>query len=81
MVIDYVDGKTLNGILKKPISAQETKLLFKQIVEGVKYLHSQGVSHRDLKLDNIMVEDKTNRVVIIDFGFGTTSTKKLKYPY
>lgn len=78
MVIEYIEGKTLNGILKKQLSQEEIKTLFKQIVEGVGYLHSQGISHRDLKFDNIMVEDKTNRVVIIDFGFGTTSSKKLK---
>ena len=47
-------------------------------MEGVGYLHSQGISHRDLKFDNIMVEDKTNRIVIIDFGFGTSTAKKLR---
>ena len=76
--MEYVEGKTLNGLLKKQLSEHQVKHLFKQLVEAVGYLHSRNVSHRDLKLDNIMVEDGSNRIVIIDFGFGTISAKKLK---
>jgi serine/threonine protein kinase len=47
-------------------------------MKAVEYMHSKGVSHRDLKLDNIMIDDNSGRVVIIDFGFGSTNTKRLK---
>jgi serine/threonine protein kinase len=47
-------------------------------MKAVEYMHSKGVCHRDLKLDNIMIDDNNARVVIIDFGFGTINTKKLK---
>ena len=54
----------------------------KQIINAVKYIHSQGIIHRDLKLDNILVKffnkndyDSVNllnaQIKIIDFGFAT----------
>jgi serine/threonine protein kinase len=41
--------------------------LFNQIVNGVQYIHSKGVIHRDLKSANILL--KGNTVKIADFGF------------
>jgi MAP/microtubule affinity-regulating kinase len=43
--------------------------LFKQIIEAFEYLHSKGIAHRDVKLDNILIEEKTKMIKIIDFGF------------
>jgi|TARA_B110001450_G_scaffold255228_1_gene282248 serine/threonine protein kinase len=43
-------------------------------------LHSRGIAHRDVKLDNILIEDKTNMIKVIDFGFAAfcTNQQKLK---
>lgn len=48
--------------------------MFKQIADGIDYLHSLNISHRDIKLDNILIEDKTNMIKIIDFGFSVISS-------
>ena len=45
----------------------EAWFYFKQLLEGIEYLHSQGYSHCDLKLDNILIKD-LETVVICDFG-------------
>ena len=47
---------------------KEIKAVFKKIVEGVGYLHSCDVVHRDIKLNNIVL-DNLDKPKIIDFGF------------
>jgi len=45
-------------------------LIAYQIACGLKYMHSYGVVHRDLKLENIMMSDQTDHAIpkIVDFG-------------
>lgn len=49
--------------LKEPIA----KVLFKQIIEAIGYIHTRNIVHRDIKLDNILLDGKGN-VKIGDFG-------------
>lgn len=58
-ISDYLDGK--------PISETLARFYFQQIVDGVAYCHLTGVAHRDLKLDNILLDNNAN-IKITDFG-------------
>ena len=49
------------------------KHIFKQLVRGISYMHSKGYAHRDLKLDNILMDTATKNIKIIDFGFSLKS--------
>lgn len=49
------------------LSECEAKIFFRQILEALSYLHSRGVSHRDIKLENLLI-DQFGRVKISDFG-------------
>jgi len=48
--------------------------MFRQVLEGVSFLHQQGVYHRDLKLENIFLSDSWHPK-IGDFGFATRKTQ------
>ena len=49
------------------------KHIFKQLLRGIAYMHSKDYAHRDLKLDNILMDVATKNIKIIDFGFSLKS--------
>ena len=68
IVMEYVCGDLLGFIRKRgKLSESVSKLIFKQMIEGLKYIHKKKVVHRDIKLDNILI-DLTNTIKICDFG-------------
>ena len=63
------NGDLYNYIIsQKFLSEQEAKILFKQFLFGLNYIHSIGAMHRDLKPENILL-DSTYSAKISDFGF------------
>ncbi|ANZ73760.1 BA75_00792T0 [Komagataella pastoris] len=70
IVLEYASGGELfdyileNRYLKDHMASK----LFAQLVSGVDYMHSKGIVHRDLKLENLLL-DKHKNIIITDFGF------------
>ena len=69
MVMEYADGGDLLHFVKKvgPIGESDAKYIFKQIVYGLAHCHCRSVLHRDVKLDNILLDGESG-VKICDFG-------------
>ncbi|KAL6944271.1 hypothetical protein ACO0RG_001003 [Hanseniaspora osmophila] len=66
-VMEYCDYDLFAIVMSNKMSYDEICCCFKQILNGVEYLHSIGLAHRDLKLDNCVV-DQHGIVKLIDFG-------------
>ena len=78
IIMEYINGISLREYYNKNIKNQlnltkeKEKILktyFIQIFSAMGYLHRNHMSHRDIKLENILL-DKENEIKIIDFGFG-----------
>lgn len=68
LVMEYVEGRSLCRHLKENDLSQRQQLaVLVQILDGLAAAHSQGIIHRDLKLDNILI-DARGRAKIGDFG-------------
>ena len=68
IVMEYVCGDLLSFIRKRnKLNEPSAKIIFKQIIEGLKYIHKKKIIHRDIKLDNILI-DLNNTIKICDFG-------------
>ena len=67
-------GGSTHGYLKsKPNRRMEeinAKKIIGQLLSALSYLHSKCISHRDIKLENVMLDNYRN-VKLIDFGFST----------
>lgn len=63
------EGELFNWIvMKQKLTEQETRKVFIQLFQGVKYLHERGIVHRDIKPENILLTDKDLHVKLADFG-------------
>lgn len=77
MVLEYCGGGELFDFIINRTRVEEplAKVFFKQIVETIGYVHSQGVVHRDLKPENLLLTE-TNQIKLIDFGLCSTVVDK-----
>ena len=77
IVMEYINGISMRQYYNKNIKNQKLnpekeiiiKDYFYQIFSAMSYLHKNHMAHRDIKLENILI-DKNNQIKIIDFGFG-----------
>ncbi|XP_057522154.1 CBL-interacting serine/threonine-protein kinase 9-like isoform X1 [Amaranthus tricolor] len=74
IVLELVDGGEFFDIIAKNgrLKEEEARKYFQQLIDAVDFCHSRGVYHRDLKLDNLLV-DSCGVLKVADFGLSTFS--------
>jgi len=74
------NGKDLFNFISEHNTMSETlaKHVFKQLLDTVEQVHEAGVVHRDIKDENILIDTRTYKIKLIDFG---SSAKLHNYNY
>ncbi|KAJ9115095.1 hypothetical protein QFC22_005423 [Naganishia vaughanmartiniae] len=70
IILDFANGGELfdHILAHRYLKEKDASKLFAQLISGVHYLHQKNIVHRDLKLENLLL-DKHRNVIITDFGF------------
>lgn len=78
MIMEVCDNGDLLDIIKveKFIADRQAGSWFHQLIDGLVYLHSKGIVHRDLKCENLLL-DKRKTIKISDYGFARANMKSL----
>ena len=78
IVMEYVEGKSLAEVIpREGIEEKYARRIFREILIAVEYIHSKNIVHRDLKLDNILLNNSSltmaseSMIKIVDFGFSS----------
>ena len=80
MVMEFVSGGDLMDFVAAhgPVGEDAGREITRQILDAVQYIHKMGISHRDLKPDNILIEqDDPVLVKITDFGLAKIQSAEL----
>ena len=82
-----VRGQTLAQFVKEKVrlSVDQARRYICKLLQAVSYLHYEGVAHRDLKPDNIIVDLKNESIKVIDFNtavrFSSRTSKEKPVAY
>lgn len=71
--MEYADGGELFDYIvnKSKVEEIEAWFIFQQIISGIDYIHKLNVVHRDMKPENLLLEDD-KKIKIVDFGLSNT---------
>lgn len=81
LIMEYFPGITLDLYMKTiEYDCRDVLHIITQIAQGIKYLHDNNVAHRDIKCENILIDEK-GLVKIIDMGFTMLKFNDVEHDY
>ncbi|KAI5169346.1 serine/threonine protein kinase KIN1/2 [Pancytospora epiphaga] len=78
LIFEYIKGSQLYDTVRNNsfIPEPEARKYFRQIISAIDYIHRNCIAHRDLKIENILI-DQNDNVKIIDFGLSNFYDNKV----
>jgi serine/threonine-protein kinase len=75
-VMAYIKGDNLGQRLQQhgPIAPVEVRRILREVGDALAYAHHRNVIHRDIKPDNIIIDEETGRAMVTDFGIARALT-------
>lgn len=75
-VMGYVRGESLAARLRREgrLPEEEARRVLAEIADALDHAHRQGIVHRDVKPDNVLLEDESGRALLTDFGVAKASS-------
>ncbi|MGH7701299.1 MAG: serine/threonine-protein kinase, partial [Gemmatimonadales bacterium] len=76
LIMRFVDGPSLRALLERQgaLSIPDAARIARQVADALAYAHRQGLVHRDIKPDNILL-DRTGHVLVTDFGIAKAAAE------
>src|ERR1700680_3229846 len=75
-VMAYIKGDNLGQRLQQhgPMPPVEVRRILREVADALSYAHNRNVIHRDIKPDNIIIDEETGRAMVTDFGIARALT-------
>ena len=79
-VMAFVPGETLGERIRRagPLPAAEAMRMLREVAWALAYAHGRGIVHRDVKPDNILLEEGSGRALVTDFGIAQVGATTLE---
>ncbi len=76
IVMEFIEGGNLRDILqiRKKLEVPEALRIIEECSQGLEYAWQRGLTHRDIKPTNILIDAKTGQVKLVDFGLAQISS-------
>ena len=77
LVMEFIDGGDLDFPISKKqfVPSEQLRTWMRDVTLGLEYLHLMGITHRDIKPENLLLDLKSGKVKLADFGISSLSSK------
>jgi serine/threonine-protein kinase len=76
IAMQYLRGRSLKQLIEIGLTPEQSVYLVRQVLEGARFAHRNGVVHRDLKPQNVIVDDE-GKAVVTDFGIARAGVSEI----